>query len=361
MNGAVESLSPVGPGSRAPLHPVGAGSRGGGGSGIRLIRELARRLAVWTLGNGIPVRWRLRRLRQADPLVILMIHRVGPPDGSAYRPLNAALFEELLRFVTRHFSLVTFADSKVRTAKPRMILSFDDGYRDFIEVAMPLLRKHRIMANLNVIPSCVESGLPPLQVLTADFLGKAPTEVIRRVELPGFDMCDRHRLRERLDLFLRGRPHREQRRISDLLVPQFFAWAPFRPTPMMSREEVRQAAGEHEIGAHSFDHVSMANETDAYLIRDVARCRAWFEAALERRMRIYVFPNGSCRPGQPNIVRDAGIDHVLLSGGTLGEVADGVADRVGVDSFSRRELRFRAVGARARIESACEPCRPIRA
>jgi peptidoglycan/xylan/chitin deacetylase (PgdA/CDA1 family) len=87
---------------------------------------------------------------------------------------------------------------------------------------------------------------------------------------------------------------------------------------MMNREEVRQAAAEHEIGAHSFDHASMAQDTDAYLVEDVQRCRAWIEAVTRAPMRIYAFPNGSHRPGQPEAALAAGAEHVLLAGGSLG-------------------------------------------
>ena len=120
---------------------------------------------------------------------------------------------------------------------------------------------------------------------------------------------------------------------------------------MMNREEVRQAAAEHEIGAHSFDHASMAQETDAYLVEDVQRCRAWIEAATGAPMRIYAFPNGSHRPGQPEAALAAGAEHVLLAGGSLG-ARGRIYDRVGIKTDTSAELRFRALGAHAPIRSA---------
>lgn len=308
------------------------------------LRALARRAAILALGGGPLMRLRLRRIERTDPLVILGLHRVAPPDSSAYRPLDPAMFDALLGFVTRHFTLTGFAVAREPSPRPRMILTFDDGYRDFAQHAMPLLKRHGVRVNLNVIPSSVESGLPPLQVLAADFVGQAPPEVASRIELPGFDMSDRRGLWPRLDTFLRDRPHEEQQRIGASLLAQFRAWDGFRPTPMMSRDEVREAAEEgHEIGGHSFDHASMGYATDDYLLDDVERCRSWIADATGRPMRVYAFPNGSHRPGQAEKVRSAGIEHVLLSGPGFGS-ADGIHQRLGFVAATRREMRFRALG-----------------
>jgi peptidoglycan/xylan/chitin deacetylase (PgdA/CDA1 family) len=308
------------------------------------LREIARRAAVQLLGSPAFSALRMRRIRRANPLIILCLHRVGPPDGSAFPPLAPELFDELLQITTRYFSVISFAQIDEPQPKPRLILTFDDGYRDFIDYAMPLLDKHGVRANLNVIPACVESGLPPIQVLAADFLGQAPEELAARIEIPGFDMRDARRRWPRLDALLRDRPWAERKRIADMLIPQMMAWQEFRPTPMLSRAQIAEAASPHEIGGHSFHHASMAFETDAYLQEDVKRCKEWIWNATAQIMRIYAFPNGSNRPGQSEKVRDLGVEHVLLAGGGFGGAA-GIHDRIGVTARSRNEIRFRALAA----------------
>jgi peptidoglycan/xylan/chitin deacetylase (PgdA/CDA1 family) len=178
---------------------------------------------------------------------------------------------------------------------------------------MPILARHGVRANHNIIPECVETGLPPLNILAADFVGKASPEEVRALHLRGFDASHLRRLWERLDDFIKCRPQEQQARLRDLLLPQFEASPRFSPTPMMSLAEVRAAAAAgHEIGAHSFAHASMAVESEDYLRADVTRCRAWFGERLGQEMRIYAFPNGFVRPGPAEIVAAAGVAHVLL-------------------------------------------------
>jgi peptidoglycan/xylan/chitin deacetylase (PgdA/CDA1 family) len=316
---------------------------------VNALRELARIAAVQLLGSPAFVRRRLARIEEAGTPVVLNLHRVAEPDGSAYAPLAPAMFEALLRFATRHFAVVGFDELAEPGTRPRLVLSFDDGYRDFIDVAMPILDRFKLRANQNVVPACVESGLPPLQVLAADFLGKAPPALIDALELPGFDFRDRRRLWPRLSRFLGTKPIAEQSRLADSLRRQFFAWDGFRPTPMMDREAIRQAAAAgHEIGGHGFDHASMAVESDDYVITDVARCAAWVREATGRPMRVYALPNGSHRPGQPEAVRALGVEFVLLSGGGIGG-RGGIFDRVGFVARDGREMTFRALGAHAPI------------
>ena len=276
-------------------------------------------------------------------MAILNFHRLGPPDGSAYAPLDARLFERLLVWLKRHFEITTFARLAEPAERPRAILSFDDGYRDFVEVAMPILARHHVAANLNVVPRCAETGLPPLNILAADFIGQVPPERVRALRIAGIDSAAPG-LWPRLDAHIKRLDQAGQDALEAELAPQLFAWEGFRPTPMMSVDDIRAAAAAgHEIGGHSFAHVSMDAEADDRLRADIARCRAWLGERLGLDMRIWAFPNGRLRPGQERVAADAGVAHVLLLG-------DGLDDgrsphrRLGMGGKSLPELRWRALG-----------------
>ena len=309
---------------------------------------MAKRLAFVLLGSAPVLALRRRRLRKAGLTTILNLHRVHAYDRSAYAPLEPGLFDELLNYLKYHFSIVSLAEFDEPRPRPKLILSFDDGYKDFIDVAMPILAKHGIKANQNVIPTSIESGLPPLNVLAQDFVGKAPRELVDRLEIPEFSIGDHRNLGMRLSAFLKNRPFGEQATLSEILLPQFFNWQEFHPTPVMTREEVRQVADAHEVGAHSYEHASMDHESDTYLVADVRRCRTYFEEVLGQGMHIYAFPNGSCREDQITLVRDAGVKHVLLVGERFARGGH-VHHRFTFDARSMSEARFKSHGGLATI------------
>src|SRR5688572_4084889 len=107
-------------------------------------RSVAKRIVFAALGSPPALTAKLRSLRAANALTILNLHRVGPPDDSTYPPLPPHLFDHLLGFVTRHFDVVTFGSlsESPMGQRPKLILSFDDGYADFATFAAPLLEKH---------------------------------------------------------------------------------------------------------------------------------------------------------------------------------------------------------------------------
>src|SRR4051794_14513217 len=129
-------------------------------------RNAARQAAIWMLGLQPLVQLKARMQARSNTLAILNLHRVAKDDRSAYAPLDPSLFEYLLQFLERNFEIVSF-DTLPETqssSRPKVILSFDDGYRDFIEVAVPILKKYGIRANMNIIPECLETGRPPINV-----------------------------------------------------------------------------------------------------------------------------------------------------------------------------------------------------
>ena len=310
-----------------------------------MVRNAAKTMAFAALGNGPLLRRRLDRVRAAGVSTILNLHRVARDDGSDYRPLDPQLFDELLAFVKREFAVVTIGELGDAASKPKLVLSFDDDYRDFITTAVPILKNHGLRANQNIIPRCVETGLPPLNVVAQDFVGQAPKELVAGLEVEGFSAPLDNRYGHRLSYFLKMRPQSEQDRLAAALLPQFRRWDKFPPTPMMNVDEVKSLDG-HELGAHSFAHSSMEYESDEFVDSDVQRCAAYFRDTLGKPMTIYAFPNGSCRAGQAERVLGHGVDHVLLVGERFDRGAR-IHHRLTFDGRSASEIRYKALGGRA--------------
>lgn len=315
-----------------------------------MFRQLAKAGAFTLFGSDPAIGAKLRRIAASGALTILNLHRVDGAHLSAYEALSPRIFDELIGWLKARFQIMRFAELDVAEAsnRPPLILSFDDGYLDFAEIVAPILEKHGLAANQNVVPACVESGLPPANVLVQDFIGQAPAALLAEVPFPGFigrvDPSARVRDGLRISSAIKRRPIAEQRVILAGLVPHFARFDSFRPTPMMGAATLRQLTGTHEIGAHSFEHATMTAETNAYLAEDMVRCRRWFSETLGLRPSVYAFPNGACRPGQAEAVHAAGFKHVLLVGNGFSRPLAWCHHRFNFHAQSSCEARFRATG-----------------
>lgn len=314
-------------------------------------RRVVKDLLFAVASSGYFASRRLDAIRNAGVVTILNMHRVAPADGSDYRPIDPTIFTETLNFLRTRFALTTFAGlASVEGDKPKAIISFDDGYKDFVDYAMPILAKCGVACNQNVIPNCIETGLPPLNVIAQDFVGKAPRELVERLEVPGFGRRPDKNIGSDLSMFIKSRSFDAQQLLREALLQQFFEWQEFLPAKMMSRAEVEKAAKVHEIGAHSYSHASMQFETDEFVAEDVERCRRYFCDALKIPMEIYAFPNGSYTSSQLQLVLNAGIQHILLVGDTF-DHGEKVHTRFTFDGLTKTEAKFKALGGFARVRT----------
>jgi peptidoglycan/xylan/chitin deacetylase (PgdA/CDA1 family) len=122
-------------------------------------------LAAWALELG-HVDELLRRRRPWRGVLVVNYHRIAPLDDP---PINRDLwsatpeaFEAQMRFLARHCEVIAPEELQPRLAarRPTVLVTFDDGYRDCAQYALPVLRAH---------------GVPATFFLTTGFLDRRAT------------------------------------------------------------------------------------------------------------------------------------------------------------------------------------------
>lgn len=91
-------------------------------------------------------------------LTVLSLHRISEIYDYFFDPIRPKIFLKVLEYCCKHYSVISFKDILIETSKPKLILSFDDGYYDIIEIALPLLRKMGLPCNLNLVNSCLNGN-----------------------------------------------------------------------------------------------------------------------------------------------------------------------------------------------------------
>lgn len=314
------------------------------------VGQLLKPLTFSMMGSSLATALTVPFLARSELLTVLNFHRVDDRDTSAYEAIKPALFDELISWLKARFYVVTFGELQIakRGAKPFLVISFDDGYKDFIDVVVPIVEKHRLRVNQNLIPTALETGLPPMNVQLQDFIQTAPAALLRETTLPGLpggaDPKNRVKSGQQASSAFKNRPIDEQKKLFAELQLAFQRFDNFQPTPVMSVEEALQITAVHEIGSHSFEHASMGAETDAYLRADVDKCIDYFERRLRFRPSVYALPNGSARPGQTELIHAAGFRHVLLTGEAFSGRANWLHKRFTMFAKTITEAKFRALG-----------------
>lgn len=285
-----------------------------------------------------------------NQLTILNLHRVSPESNLFYPPLHPKLFEELLLFLTKHFNVITFREigEYAKSEKPNVILSFDDGFKDYVEYAVPIMEKHGVRSNQNIIPNCLETNEAMWDVKLFDFLNASPLSLIHEISLPGFEMKinEKNKVSYGLALmkYLKSQTKMQREELFGTLDHTVNKNQNIRYTEMMSKKDVLEVSHVHEIGSHSYYHESMNRETKAFFVNDFFKCQRYFKEILELPFDIYAFPNGGYQAYQLDFLEQQGIKHILLVDEEYSNNKTSRHHRFTYYADSKSEIKMRALG-----------------
>ena len=169
-------------------------------------------------------------------------------------------------------------DAAADDFRRRVALTFDDGLRSNVEVAYPILRRHRLPATFFACPQLIDERRwlwSHEARARLRFLGLPEERVERMKRLPPDERSDEER---KLRKASRGwRPSEEERHACDLAT-----WDALRSLD----------PGLVTIGAHTLTHAILPGLDDAALEREVAGSRRRLEEALGRPAGQFAYPNG---------------------------------------------------------------------
>ena len=115
------------------------------------------------------------RLRNADSLTVVMFHRTLSPDDPRWAScdpdytLSTERLEQSLAFFRRHYNVVSLeqvlASRRTGAALPprALLITFDDGWADNADYALPALRRAGLPALLFVVADAVGTRQPFFQ------------------------------------------------------------------------------------------------------------------------------------------------------------------------------------------------------
>jgi peptidoglycan/xylan/chitin deacetylase (PgdA/CDA1 family) len=290
-------------------------------------------------------------------LSILIFHRVLPaPDPLFPGEIDAARFDAICRWLGTWFRVLPLDEAVHRLARGTLparaaCITFDDGYADNHDQALPILQRHRLPASFFVATSFLGGGR---------MFNDTVIEAIRRAPGPHLDLSPLG-LGGLARFDLRTPAGRSAcigqvlRVVKYLPLPQRtevverIASACGRPAMpsdlMMTPEQVRamHRAG-MVIGAHTRTHPILARMDVQGMRDEIEGGKRELEAIVGAPVTLFAYPNG--KPDEDysaasvQVVREAGFDAAVS---TAWGAADGRTDRFQLPRFTpwdRSRMRF---------------------
>jgi peptidoglycan/xylan/chitin deacetylase (PgdA/CDA1 family) len=244
------------------------------------------------------------RLWARPSLAIVVYHRVLEDSAQGVQPyigVTQAAFRAQLTYYRERFEVVSLNEGMRllqagHLKHPLLAITFDDGYRDNLDLALPVLQELELTATVFVTTDCLDRGEPlwPDRVRFAIY--GAPTGVAmnmsqRSAPVPA-DTAGRISLMKSVLAHVKTLPGDERERFLSSL-PQPAARQP-SPRLMLNWDEARALAnGGVAIESHTLSHPILTRLHEADSRREIGISRRVIEDRIGISCRWFAYPNGT--------------------------------------------------------------------
>ncbi|MBK8535858.1 MAG: polysaccharide deacetylase family protein [Candidatus Competibacteraceae bacterium] len=247
-------------------------------------------------------------------LSILIFHRVLPePDPLFPNEVDVLRFDAICQWMKSWFRVLPLTEAVDRLAQGCLpsrsaAITFDDGYADNYEVALPILQRHGLSATFFIATGFLDGGR---------MFNDTVIETVRRCPQPHLDLTP-------LGL---GRYDLSSAMAKRQSIPALLSQIKYQP-PLQRLETVSamaeiaevilpddlmmtspQVKALHQagmaIGAHTVHHPILASLDPAEAEHEIAMSRDRLESLLGERVTLFAYPNG-----KPNT--DYRVEHVEM-------------------------------------------------
>jgi peptidoglycan/xylan/chitin deacetylase (PgdA/CDA1 family) len=250
-------------------------------------------------------------------LSILIFHRVTPQVDPLFpAEVDAARFDSVCRWVGRWFNVLPLSTAVQLLVEERLparplVITFDDGYADNHNIALPILQRHGLTASFFVATGFLNGGrMWNDTLIEAVRLTRADSWDLDAMGLPGLSSLPLRTEAEKRDAIkaligackyleapARARAVTEIARMAGVSLPQDL---------MMRDEQVRQLhrAG-MEVGGHTINHPILSRLPLEEARQEIVGGKQALEAVLQSPIAGFAYPNG--RPGRDYLPEHVGL------------------------------------------------------
>lgn len=286
-------------------------------------------------------------------LAILIYHRVLPqPDPLFPGESDAETFDHQMRQLAGCFKIIPLLDAvqglRQGTLPSRAAcITFDDGYADNAEIALPILRKHGIPATFFVSTSFLDGGRMWNDTVI-ELIRRAPGDILdlSRMGLGQFEIGTIPQRRQAVYNVL-GKLKYLPLELRRSRVEAMCALIPVIPSSnlMMTSDQIRvlHNAG-MEIGGHTVNHPILARMENNAARAEIADGKEMLESIIRAPVRLFAYPNGKpgsdYLPDHVRMVKDLGFDAAVSTAHGAARTGSDLYQLPRFTPWDRGQVRF---------------------
>jgi len=253
---------------------------------------------------------------------IFLFHRISPVEISWCPGMHPVFFEKVIKYLTKRFQIVSTEHdfeqekSKMPGSKPFACITFDDGFKDNIEYAAPILRKYNCPASFYVVTDSIDNNTPTWIHLY--------NQAFDETGLSRLEIKSDYIIEKSLDISLPSRearidfgktfferikkiPHQEHQLILQQIQKSFQDVKPLNNL-MLTWSDINElkSAG-FGIGSHTKTHPYLSfQESDSFILDEFSESASRIHAMTGSRPQTIAYPAGDFDDRIKQLARQAG-------------------------------------------------------
>ncbi len=234
-------------------------------------------------------------------LSILIYHRVlAQPDPLFPSEVDSARFDLQMQRVSGIFTVLPLTEAVERLKSGTLparaaCITFDDGYADNAEIALPILEKHRIPATFFIATGYLNGGIMfNDSIIESVRMAKGNSLDLSSIGLTAFPIAtiaEKRAAIENILSCLKYKPLEQRQALVDA-VSDLAAVEPPRNLMMKSEQVKLLCDSGMEIGGHTVTHPILASIDNKAAADEIGNGKQYLEELTGKPVRNFAYPNG---------------------------------------------------------------------
>jgi len=202
----------------------------------------------------------------------------------AYHQANPAYFEDQITFLKNNFQVSSLSQALQNIDKKQVVITFDDGYKNNLEVAYPVLKKLGLKATVYVTYNFIENN-----------------------EFAWWDRLENESLYHLAESLKTLHPDQLNKKVDELTnnkeKPEKYNF--------MTWDDLKKIEDVFEIGGHTISHPILTNISIDEARKEIANSKVDLEKKLGHTIVSFAYPNGNYNQSLMKVVQDSGFNNAV--------------------------------------------------